>query len=386
MAEETATKDLDKIEKVAIKPYDPVGTVGNLRSMLEPRMDSLRAILPRHVTPDRLMKTLLIAVNRQPDLLLCTQESILESISRSAELGLDISGTLGEGYLVPFNNKIKAKRQDGTVEEKWAKQALFIPGYRGLVKLARQSGELKSVDCDVVYEKDEFEFERGMSPKCRFVPNFREKDRGAVLGAYVVFMLTDGAVQMDFMTKAEIEKVRQKSKAKDSLMWTDHWNEGAKKTVIRRGSKLLPMSSEKFVAAIAASDDEFEFDDRVISVTKAPVPDLETPAGAAEAEEMLDSVKPAGEEPPAPPQTSQGDKKPEKLKASSKVDPEAKIDEPTAQAIRQGLDKLGIPPKAVEEFLMTKWGIDRIGSMNNAQALEFSAWAKAWKPGESASS
>ena len=101
-----------------------------------------------------------------------------------------------------------------------------------------------------------------------------------------------------------------------------------------------------------------------------------SPPTTAAVPSEIDSVKPAASD----------DKKAEKPKASSKVDPEAKIDEPTAQAIRQGLDKLGIPPKAVEEFLMTKWGIDRIGSMNNAQALEFSAWAKAWKPGESASS
>jgi recombination protein RecT len=66
-------------------------------------------MLPKHITPERLFKTLLVAANRNPDILKCTQASVLETINRAAELGLDLSGTLGEAYPVPFNNKVKTR-------------------------------------------------------------------------------------------------------------------------------------------------------------------------------------------------------------------------------------------------------------------------------------
>ena len=46
------------------------------------------------------------------------------------------------------------------------------------------------------------------------------------------------------MSANEIEKIRDISKAKDSQAWKDYWSEMAKKTVIRRISKRLPMSSD----------------------------------------------------------------------------------------------------------------------------------------------
>ena len=59
---------------------------------------------------------------------------------QAGELGLEVGGLLGEAYLVPFNNKVKHGNT-----ERWEKQAQCIPGYKGLIKLARQSGEIESV-------------------------------------------------------------------------------------------------------------------------------------------------------------------------------------------------------------------------------------------------
>ena len=76
----------------AVVKYDaqaPIKSVSNLRSLLERQEDSLAALLPKHVTPERLLKTLFLAVNRQPELLECTQASLMESVNRAAELGLD---------------------------------------------------------------------------------------------------------------------------------------------------------------------------------------------------------------------------------------------------------------------------------------------------------
>ena len=84
---------------------------------------SLADIAPKHITKERIVKLALIAASRQPKLYECTSESFLLSVMKSAELGLDCIGTLGQGYLVPYYNG-KIKRHE----------CQFIPGYQGLVK------------------------------------------------------------------------------------------------------------------------------------------------------------------------------------------------------------------------------------------------------------
>lgn len=258
------------IEK--FKPSDPVGSASNLAKMLESRKASLAAVLPRHLTPERLVKLMLTAVNRQPEILQCTQASVMESVMRSAELGLDCSGTLGEAYIVPFNNKVTIDGKDY-----WQKQAILIPGYRGLAKLARQSGEISRIEAEVVYANDKFTFRKGLNAVLDFEP-FLGDERGNPIGAYALTQFKDGGVQMEFMTVSDIEKVRQTSKAGSDKrtgapigVWKKHWSEMARKTVFRRLSKWLPLSSEKFADAIEADNRAFDMEqiDTVLEVESA---------------------------------------------------------------------------------------------------------------------
>jgi len=252
-----APPDEDEQAGAVVKfyPKEPVGSRKNLQDLLNQQMDALRQILPKHVTPERLVKTLLVTVNRTPDLMLCTQESVLESIFRAAELGLDVSGTLGEAYLVPFNNKVKAA--DGT--EVWQKQATFIPGYRGLAKLARQSGEVAHIEANVVYTDDLFDFEQGTNFHLTFKRSLTDS-RGKVLGAYALVTFKDGTHHADWMTVADVEKVRQRAMSKNSPAWKSHWDEMAKKTVFRRLAKWLPLSGDKFQQVIEIDNEDFDFD------------------------------------------------------------------------------------------------------------------------------
>ena len=61
---------------------------------------------------------------------------------------------------------------------------------------------------------------------------------------YAVARLKDGGVQFEVMSRADVEKVRALSKAGSSGPWVDHFDEMAKKTVIRRLFKYLPVSIE----------------------------------------------------------------------------------------------------------------------------------------------
>lgn len=56
----------------------------------------------------------------------------------------------------------------------------------------------------------------------------------------------------------EIEVTRNKSRAKDSLMWTTFWPEGWRKTVVRRGSKTVPVSAD-FTRLVQREDENFDF-------------------------------------------------------------------------------------------------------------------------------
>ncbi len=201
-------------------------------------------VLPKHLTPDRLMRVVLAAVSRSQLLQECTVPSILQCVMTGAQLGLDCSGVLGQAYMVPFwNSKINAR------------EATFIAGYRGLIDLARRSGDIARIEAHVVYKDDEFDIEYGLNPKLTHKPNFNvDPEDKNIIGAYMVAELKDGSRQCEFMTRKEIDKIRNFSKASSKGPWVDWFGEMCRKTVVRRGIKFLPMSIE--VAEALERDDE----------------------------------------------------------------------------------------------------------------------------------
>ncbi len=222
----------------------PVGSMKGLKALLSAANGSISEVLPKYLTPERMAKLVLTAANRTPDLLKCTQESLIEAILRSAELGLDCSGTLGEAYLIPYYNNSKKVHE-----------CQFIAGYRGLAKLARNSGEVKRIEAEVIHENDRFIYQKGTKFVLEFSPNLFGK-RGEIIGVYSLVEFKDGAQQAVVMSKDEVEKVRAISKAGKKGPWKDHWSEMAKKTAWRRLSKWVPLSSEKYNTALAYSADD----------------------------------------------------------------------------------------------------------------------------------
>lgn len=226
---------------------------GDFRDLLLSYTDSIAQVLPKHLTPDRLIKLACIAATKQPKLLECSQASILESVMKSAELGLDCSGTLGEAYLVPFNNK----KKDSKGRHTWVMECSFMPGYQGLIKLARQSGEIVNLSACVVYENDTFSVRLGTSPEIVHEPCYTG-DRGKAVTFYAVANFANGGFQFEVMTKGDVDKIRAKSKSKDNGPWVDHYDEMGRKTVVRRLCKYLPKSQELQKALEADVDVDVE--------------------------------------------------------------------------------------------------------------------------------
>ena len=224
------------------------------RELLMSRVQSIAAVATRHLTAEKLVKIMGTAASRTPKLLDCTPQSILLSVMTLSELGL-MPGTLGTAYLIPFNNK--KKRPDGTWYSEMECQ--LIIGYRGLITLARRSGEISTVMAEVVREGDVFEFEYGLDMKFRHVPKL-DNAKARVTHVWAMATFRDGGKQFIVMTRGEVDAVREMSKAKDSGPWVDHPIEMAKKTAIRRLAKMLPLTPEVERQIEIADKTEFTFE------------------------------------------------------------------------------------------------------------------------------
>lgn len=202
--------------------------------LTDPTIKSQIALaLPKHMTADRLARIALTEVRKTPALGRCDQASFLGAIMQCAQLGLEPGGALGHAYLLPFENR----RKNIT-------EVQFIVGYRGMIDLARRSGQILSLEARAVYAADHFNVRLGLNPDLQHEPAWDVDDRGPLRFVYAVAKLKDGGTQFEVMSRTEIEKVRAKSKAGSSGPWVDHFEEMAKKTVIRRLFKYLPVSIE----------------------------------------------------------------------------------------------------------------------------------------------
>lgn len=199
---------------------------------VEGQMDKLRDVAPKGFNPEKFKRNLIAAVNDNEKILECTKKTLFLAVNKSAQLGFE-PGFMGYCYLIPFKNK-KAQ----TVE------CTFMLGYRGILELVRRSGKLLKIAAHVVYEKDHFKIDLG-SDIIDHVP-YLNGDRGDFKLVWARAVLDDGGVQIEFMTKDQIDKIRKGSQQKDGIPWTYHYDEMARKTVIRRICKMLPMMVEDY--------------------------------------------------------------------------------------------------------------------------------------------
>lgn len=216
------SRDTKKDTKKEIKKEEPA-TVAQL---LKEQKVQIEAALPRHLSSERMTRIALTELRKNPDLQFCCPVSFLGAIIQAAQLGLEPGDALGHCHLVPFNNYKTGK-----------KLVSLIIGYRGFIDLARRSGQIRSISARAVYENDTFEVSYGLRENITHIP--ANGERGELTHVYAVAQLKDGGVQFELMSKHEVDKVK-----KNTNFWINHYNEMARKTVIRRLFKYLPVSIE----------------------------------------------------------------------------------------------------------------------------------------------
>jgi len=217
--------------------HPPVKQVGAVLERMKPQ---LQMALPKHLTPERMIRVALAAINKTPKLLECNRDSLYAAIMTSAQLGLEPDGVLGQAYLIPFGKEVQ-----------------FIPGYKGLIALARNSGEVSNIQAQAVREGDHFDYGFGLNERLDHVPSSNpDREEKPITHFWAMAKFKDGGHHWDVMTVAQVEAIRDNSQGYKSAKrfakngkinspWVDHFEEMGKKTVIRRIAKYLPMDVQK---------------------------------------------------------------------------------------------------------------------------------------------
>lgn len=227
--------------------------IGSVKTFFESQKATLAAVLPRHVSPDRMLKIALGALRTTPKLMECTVESLMGAVVQCSQLGLEPNTPLGHAYLIPFEKKKKVGGE--WVTEKVETQ--IVIGYKGLIDLARRSGQVVSIAAHAVYEHDHFDYAFGLNEKLEHKPAMSA--RGRVIAFYAVAKLVGGGHAFEVMSAEQVNEIRDASqnykfaRDKEKTVWGQHYEEMGRKTVLRRLFKYLPVSIE--LASAAALDD-----------------------------------------------------------------------------------------------------------------------------------
>ena len=263
--------------------------VSNLRVDLSRMTKEFESALPSQIPVDRFVRTIVTAVQMQPELLEADRRTLFSACMKAAQDGLLLDGR--EAGLSIYND-----RKNG------GKTIAYLPMVGGILKKIRQSGEISSIRAHVVYQGDEFDFELGDNERIHHKPNLT--NQGDPVAVYAIAKFKDGDIQREVMSVAQVEKIRAKATGIGKNCWAAEWGEMAKKTAIRRLAKRLP-SSNDLDQVLASENASYEPITAVTVTEEAPpqqpetkvsVADLNRQIAAATTQAVAVSVTDSGEE------------------------------------------------------------------------------------------
>ena len=205
----------DMIQKATRQAVAEQHAGGDIRTLIKRMAPAIEKALPTVITPERFTRMVLTAISTTPKLAECDQITFLAAMMNAAQLGLEPNTPLGQAYLLPYKNKGKDAR---------------FNDFTGLV-----SGDVVTVQAQIVYEYDTFECEFGIDPKLRHIP--AEGDRGKPVKVYAIFRTKSGGYGFEVMSMEDIRRHAEKyskSYGSEYSPWRTNFEEMAKKTVLKR--------------------------------------------------------------------------------------------------------------------------------------------------------
>lgn len=213
--------------------------------LLEKHKGAIERALPNHLSVDRIMRVALTAYRKNDSLAKCQPISVVAAVVQASQLGLELHQN-GEAFLVPYEDECQ-----------------LIPGYKGLMKLVRNSGLVRDIFAHEVRINDFFDYDLGAARRLVHKPmagegNFPAPDssRGKVVGYYAVALLHDGTPTFVMKHQLDVDAIRDATRgyaaAKrrgNTTPWDTHPVAMGKKTLIRLlCNSQLPMSAELQIA------------------------------------------------------------------------------------------------------------------------------------------
>lgn len=343
----------------------PGNALVETRRDIEAMTTEFAKALPRQMPSERFVRTVNTAIQLNPDLAAADRRSLMAACMKAAQDGLLPDGR--EGALVIYNTKTKIKEPNGREVERWVPAVQWMPMVAGLMKKARNSGEIAGISASVVFRHDHFKLIKGDDEKFEHEPNLDVDDadltEANARGAYCIISLKDGTKIRSWRNRNQIQLARSVSKAGNSLMWTKFWEEGWCKVAIRHACKFAPSSADKeghdaFMQAATRDDETYDFGRNAKDVTQS----AEKVVGRSSLDRLLDAKEVAGhvtgqsydqetgevdEAPSQAPQRPKDERRASRAPetpaepTSSPSEPWAQTDDPSAYDGQDGGDLLG---------------------------------------------
>ena len=220
-----------------------------MQGTIEKMAPKFSEALPQHMEVNKFISVLKLTLNQNPKLLQADKNSLMQTFMCAAKDGLYLDGR--EAAAVQYGQQIN-----------------YLPMVEGVIKLMHNSGLIKSICAEVVYEKDLFDYELGSNPHITHKPLITG-DRGKPVCVYAIAVTTNEGSYYEVMSMSDINKCREVSKASSSphSPWVKWFDQMAKKTVMHRIAKRLPKND--------AINSVVRIEDEMVNVTPDAKPKTE---------------------------------------------------------------------------------------------------------------
>ncbi|MDU7948738.1 MAG: recombinase RecT [Clostridium sp.] len=210
-----------------------------MASALEKMLPEIKKAVGKAMTPERFSRIALSLFNGNPVFWEADTTSFLSALMQSAQCGLEPNTVLGEAYVIPYKNTSK-----GIVEIN------FQVGYKGILKMAFNTGEYEAIYAHEVRKGDEFSYEYGLNKSLIHKP--ADVPSEEITHYYAVYKLKNGGFDFVVWSRERVDQhAREFSKnytykgsVNKNSVWFKNFDSMAKKTVLIDVLKFAPKSVE----------------------------------------------------------------------------------------------------------------------------------------------
>lgn len=234
----------------------------------------------------RFITSIVSAVNTNPALQECTNQSILSAALLGETLNLSPSPQLGLYYMVPYNDKERGK------------VAQFQLGYKGYIQLAIRSGQYKSLNVLAIKKGELVKYDAlNEEIEVNLIEDEEEREKAETIGYYATFTYLNGFRKAIYWSKKKMEShALRYSKGyaakKGYTFWEKDFDGMAYKTMLRQLISKWGIMSTDFVKAYE-SDMAVINEDGSATYVENEEPVSETPATPAKTDDKpVEQAKP----------------------------------------------------------------------------------------------